>query len=255
MPRPFCRRLVAGRPPVVVFKPMGTPICELDEVVMTLDEFEASRLADLEGLHQEQAAERMGVSRPTFSRIIDTAHRKVADALVHGKALRIEGGPVQMGPQRCCQRHDAESDEAALPTDRRSKAKKPSARKGTVMNLCIPVTEDLGLQSQVCAHFGSAPIFMLVDTESESCRAIQNSNQHHGHGMCTPLASLHGERIDGMAVGGIGMGALTKLQTSGIQVFLSEHATVAETVAAFKAGTLHPMTPGNACTHHAHGSH
>ncbi len=60
---------------------------------MTLDEFEALRLADLEGLYQEEAARRMNVSRPTFSRIVDAARRKTADALVHGKALCIEGGP------------------------------------------------------------------------------------------------------------------------------------------------------------------
>lgn len=75
---------------------------------MALDEFEAMRLADLDGLYQEQAAEQMYVSRPTFSRIIDSAHRKLADALVHGKALRIEGGPVQMEGRRCCRMHDDE---------------------------------------------------------------------------------------------------------------------------------------------------
>lgn len=73
---------------------------------MTLDEFEAVRLADLEALYQEQAAEQMKVSRPTFSRIIETAHRKIADALVHGKAIRIEGGTVQEGKFRCCRMHD-----------------------------------------------------------------------------------------------------------------------------------------------------
>jgi uncharacterized protein len=75
---------------------------------MTLDEFEALRLADLDGLYQEQAAEQMNVSRPTFSRGIESAHRKLADALVHGKALRIEGGPVQIGQRRCCRMHDGE---------------------------------------------------------------------------------------------------------------------------------------------------
>jgi uncharacterized protein len=77
---------------------------------MTLDEFEAIRLADLEQLYQEAAAEQMSVSRPTFSRILEAARLKVADALVHGKALRIEGGPVQFpqGPRRCCRHHDAE---------------------------------------------------------------------------------------------------------------------------------------------------
>jgi len=79
---------------------------ELEEVVMTLDEFEAMRLASLDGLYQEQAAEQMNISRPTFSRIIESAHRKMADALVHGKALRIEGGPVQLRRRRCCRIHD-----------------------------------------------------------------------------------------------------------------------------------------------------
>ena len=107
MPRPFCRRRIAGRPAASVFKPLGVPLRELDEIVMTLDEFEAIRLADLDGHYQEQAAEQMGVSRPTFSRIMDSAHGKVADALVHGKALRIEGGPVHLGARRCCRLHDA----------------------------------------------------------------------------------------------------------------------------------------------------
>ncbi len=106
MPRPFCPRRIAGRPAASIFKPVGVPLRDLDEVVMTLDEFEALRLADLEGHYQEQAAGQMGVSRATFSRIVDAAHRKVADALVHGKALRIEGGPVDLKTPRCCHLHD-----------------------------------------------------------------------------------------------------------------------------------------------------
>ena len=80
---------------------------------MTLDEFEAIRLADLNGMYQEQAAGEMGVSRSTFSRIVDSAHRKLADALAHGKALRIEGGPVQIGRRRCCQLHDHNAEPPA----------------------------------------------------------------------------------------------------------------------------------------------
>lgn len=124
MPRPFCHRRIAGRPAASIFKPIGIPVRALEEVVMTLDEFEAVRLADLEGLYQEEAAEQMGVSRPTFSRIVDTAHRKMADALVHGKALRIEGGPVHIAGHRCCRLHDAPP--AALPsTTARGSAKTP----------------------------------------------------------------------------------------------------------------------------------
>jgi len=79
-----------------VFHPAGVPVQGLVEIVLALDEFEAIRLADLEGLYQEQAAERMIVSRPTFGRILAAAHRKVAEALAHGKTLKIEGGTIRM---------------------------------------------------------------------------------------------------------------------------------------------------------------
>ncbi|MDI7269531.1 MAG: DUF134 domain-containing protein, partial [Myxococcota bacterium] len=80
-----------------MFEPAGSRTVGADDVVLTLDEFEALRLADLEGLYQEQAAVRMGVSRPTFGRIVESAHRKVAGALVGGRTLRIEGGHVLEG--------------------------------------------------------------------------------------------------------------------------------------------------------------
>jgi predicted Fe-Mo cluster-binding NifX family protein len=123
------------------------------------------------------------------------------------------------------------------------------------MKICIPIEEDNGLKSQVCAHFGSAPAFLIVDTDSGNCRAIANGNQHHNHGMCTPLQSLQGEQIDGMVVGGIGMGALNKLNAANIQVFVSDQATVADTLAAFKSGTLKLMHPGMACAGHGHDHH
>ena len=68
----------------------------LELVTLTFDEIEALRLGDLEGLYQEQAAEKMNVSRQTFGRIIDSAHKKIADALVNGKALSIEGGNIKI---------------------------------------------------------------------------------------------------------------------------------------------------------------
>jgi len=123
------------------------------------------------------------------------------------------------------------------------------------MNICIPITDDEGLESPVCAHFGSAPAFLIVDTESGVCRAVANANQHHGHGMCSPLASLQGERIDAMVVGGIGAGAMGKLAAAGIPVHLAAHATVRETVDAFRAGALPVMDPDFACAHHGHGEH
>jgi predicted DNA-binding protein (UPF0251 family) len=100
MARPTNCRRVGQLPLVTYFKPRGIPLRELEEVVLAVDELEAVRLADLEGLYQEQAAEQMHVSRQTFGRIVESAHRKVAEALVKGKALRIEGGEFQMNAMR-----------------------------------------------------------------------------------------------------------------------------------------------------------
>src|SRR5512137_2965780 len=100
MVRPINCRRVGSMPQSDYFKPRGIPLPLLEEVVLTVDEFEAVRLADLESLYQEQAAEKMKVSRPTFGRIIESAHKKVAEALVQGKALKIEGGEFEVASMR-----------------------------------------------------------------------------------------------------------------------------------------------------------
>jgi uncharacterized protein len=83
-----------------LFKPAGVPCTSLEEVVLTVDEMEAMRLADLEGMYQEQAAGQMNISRQTFGRVIESARRKVAQALCRGQALRIEGGTVEVVTMR-----------------------------------------------------------------------------------------------------------------------------------------------------------
>lgn len=98
MPRPPLTRTICRRPGVTRYKPSGVPARLLQEVVLGYDEIEALRLADLEGLYQEQAAEQMGISRPTFGRLVAEARRKVADALLHGHALAFEGGPFALAP-------------------------------------------------------------------------------------------------------------------------------------------------------------
>jgi predicted DNA-binding protein (UPF0251 family) len=96
MARPrHCRR-VGSMPESNYFKPRGIPLSMLEVVILTVDELEAIRLADLEGLYQEQAAQKMNVSRQTLGRIIESARKKVAEALTRGKALKIEGGRFEM---------------------------------------------------------------------------------------------------------------------------------------------------------------
>jgi predicted DNA-binding protein (UPF0251 family) len=90
--RPKKTRWVKCLPGERCFRPKCAPLSKLDGVYLTIDEFEAVRLACLEELKQEEAAKLMKVSRPTFSRIITSAHKKIADALVNIKAIKIEGG-------------------------------------------------------------------------------------------------------------------------------------------------------------------
>lgn len=87
-------------PEATYFKPAGIPLRVLDEVRLSVEEAEAIRLKDLEGLEQEQGAEKMNISRPTFQRVLASARQKIADALLNSKAIRIEGGNFQMALQR-----------------------------------------------------------------------------------------------------------------------------------------------------------
>jgi predicted DNA-binding protein (UPF0251 family) len=90
MSRPKKCRFVACNPRALYFKPRGIPLFQLEETSIDMDELEAVRLADYEGLYHEDAAVRMNISRATFGRILNHARRKVADAIVNGKALKIE---------------------------------------------------------------------------------------------------------------------------------------------------------------------
>ena len=98
--RPIKERHIEKMPPVTLFKPAGVPLFAVDEMVITVEEMEAIRLADVEELDQGPASLRMGISRPTFHRILTKAHTKIAQALWQGKSLRVEGGTFRV---KCCE--------------------------------------------------------------------------------------------------------------------------------------------------------
>jgi uncharacterized protein len=108
MARPKCPRMIKNLPNVTYYKPRAIPLSQLEEVALSYDEYEAIRLADLDGLYQEEAAVIMKISRPTFGRIIELAHKKIADALINGKAIKIEGGVVKMAQKRLFRCSDCE---------------------------------------------------------------------------------------------------------------------------------------------------
>ena len=121
------------------------------------------------------------------------------------------------------------------------------------MKLCIPIAENQALNSIVYGHFGSAPFFLLVDSETLALEPLNNHDEHHVHGACNPLKALAGRAVDAVIVGGIGAGAVRGLRQAGIAVFRSPAQTVAAAVAQFNTGELPELDVQHACGGHAAG--
>jgi len=96
MPRPLRIRRIFFQPRIRHFKPAGVPLANLDETILTFEEVEVIRLIDYENTEQSKAAKRMKISQPTLSRILNSARKKLADAVVNGKAIKLQGGKFQM---------------------------------------------------------------------------------------------------------------------------------------------------------------
>ena len=117
MPRPQKCRRIGFVPNAQYFKPSGIPMTKLETIDLSMEEAEALRLKDLEGMEQEPASRKMNISRPTFQRILASARCKVSDAILNGKALRITGGNVELDFSRFHCRHGHHWD---IPLDRSS---------------------------------------------------------------------------------------------------------------------------------------
>ncbi|MGC9967326.1 MAG: NifB/NifX family molybdenum-iron cluster-binding protein [Syntrophobacteraceae bacterium] len=121
------------------------------------------------------------------------------------------------------------------------------------MKICFPTENLLGLDSIVYSHFGSAPGFVIVDSESKEVEEIQNGDLHHAHGMCQPLQALGGREVDAVAVGGIGAGALMRLQAQGIKVYRVTIGTVGQNMEFILKGNLPEFNATFTCAGHAGG--
>jgi predicted Fe-Mo cluster-binding NifX family protein len=119
------------------------------------------------------------------------------------------------------------------------------------MKVCFPVNTIQSLDSEVYGHFGSAPAFIMVDTETQEATAITNNDQQHAQGMCSPIKALGGLEIDCVVVGGIGGGALMKLNQSGISVYKAMGLTVRDNLDLMHAGKLPVFQPGHTCGGHS----
>lgn len=218
MPRPISERLVRGSPRSRAFKPAGTPLRDLVTVTITLDELESVRLADLEGLYQEAAAASMGVSRQTFGRIVEAARRKIADALVNGKALEIDGGIIQMTQT------DKNEYRIAVPT-----------RDG-----------------EVDPHFGSCRGFTLFDVKGGSISKEEFFPAPEGAGCKSSAASsLAKAGVRVMLAGGMGEGAVRVMASFGITPVRGVAGPVRAAAEAYAAGRL--SDNGVVCDHDHEG--
>ncbi len=121
------------------------------------------------------------------------------------------------------------------------------------MKICFPVESDKGLDSVVFGHFGSAPQFVVFDTKVKSIGTIDNQDLGHAHGKCSPLKALDGKMVDIIIVGGIGAGAINKLNQMGIKVYKALKNTVQDNIQLFESNTMSEMTIAQTCGGHTGG--
>ena len=119
------------------------------------------------------------------------------------------------------------------------------------MKICFPVQTDEGIESTVYNHFGSATHFLIVDTQTNSIASISNGDQHHAHGACNPMKALDDQKVDAIIVGGIGGGALSRLNQMGIVVHRSQAATVRENMSLHASEGLPVLTLQGCCGGHS----
>jgi len=118
------------------------------------------------------------------------------------------------------------------------------------MKVGFAVQTDEGVESKVYDHFGSAPAFIIVDTETKDPIGVNNKNLHHVHGACNPIMALDSHSVHAMIVGGIGAGAINKLNAMGVKVYAAGAPTVKENLALLNENKLQELTVDNSCRSH-----
>ena len=217
-----------------------------DAIDMTVDELEVLRLCDLEGLNQEAVAQQMGIARATVAAICSRAHRKVANALVNGRAIVIEGGNIAYSP--------ITTTTAAWPAKE-------------VDTMRVATTYDNG---SIFMHFGRSGQFKIYDIQDGKVLNEQVVNTGGtGHGALAGLLANGG--VDTLICGGIGGGAINALAQAGITVYAGAQGNCDACVEALIAGTLaqtgeatcdchghdhdHAHEHGESCSCHGHHEH
>ena len=251
MARPFRCRRVAFMPGVTYFKPAGIPLRDLEEARLSVEEAEAVRLKDLEGLEQAQGAEKMNISRPTFQRVLASARKKIADALLNGKAIRIEGGNFEVTSLGCKCFNGCENISQLI-----------NKQKEGANNMKIAVVTDDG--TTICQHFGRALYYTVVTIDNGKVIGKEQRNKagHHMAGSEHASQASHGEKhgFDANAqashagmmanitdcqlliAGGMGWGAQVSLKQNGIESLITDVKNIDEAIQLYIQGKLPNLT-------------
>ena len=121
------------------------------------------------------------------------------------------------------------------------------------MKVGFAVQRDEGLESKVYNHFGSAPMFVVVETGAAEVQTIHNQDLNHSHGACSPMKALGGQQIEALVVGGIGGGALMRLNSMGVKVYAAEARTIRENLELLGRNRLPELSMQNSCQAHQGG--
>ena len=272
--RPVIKKIVNTVPLYAYFKPQGIPMTNLKIETLSFEEIEALKLKDVENMDQETAAEKMGISRSTFQRIVKSARYKLVKSVIEGKALKVEGGnyiPSDKVIKKQClkgkhhyyvRKDDLISQEQNFKSI--SKIKCPECgeriinyekdfKKGEKMKLCITST-GTSLDSNVDPRFGRCPYFIMYDTDSDTFESIENASREAMGGAGIQAGQLIASKNAGAVItGNFGPNAFRVLQAAKIKMYSGISGTVREAIEKYKNGQLTETSAPDVGSHYGMG--
>ena len=272
--RPVIKKIVNTLPLYAYFKPQGIPMTNLKIETLSFEEIEALKLKDVENMDQETAAEKMGISRSTFQRIVKSARYKLVKSVIEGKALKVEGGnyiPSDKVIKKQClkgkhhyyvRKDDLISQEQNFKSI--SKIKCPECgeriinyekdfKKGEKMKLCITST-GTSLDSNVDHRFGRCPYFIMYDTDSDTFESIENASREAMGGAGIQAGQLIASKNAGAVItGNFGPNAFRVLQAAKIKMYSGVSGTVREAIEKYKSGQLTETSAPDVGSHYGMG--
>lgn len=280
MARPKIKKIIDTIPLYAYFKPQGIPMVNLEVVTLSFEEIEALKLKDVQNLEQEAAAEKMGISRSTFQRIIKSARYKIVNSVIEGRALKVEGGnyiPSKRVVKKQCLKgkhhYYVKKDDLDMKQQEKgfgaiSKIKCPecgeriinyqidykkSKKKGKAMKICI-TSAGSSLDSNVDPRFGRCPYFIIYDTGSDTFESIENTSRQAMGGAGIQSGQLIVSKgVEAVLSGNFGPNAFRVLQTAGIKTYSGVTGTVKEAIEKYKSGQLTETSDPDVQSHYGMG--